>query len=66
MQGCDGRFDTILCSFESPSGAEMIREIGVIVGASQNVKGPSEPSVVNHSIIDRRSETDDILRWEGG
>jgi hypothetical protein len=46
----------------------MIGEIGVIVGASQNVKGPSEALVVNKSIVDRRSEkeTEDILRREGG
>jgi hypothetical protein len=68
MQGPDGRFDTSLYSFESPSGAETIGEIGVIVGASQNAKSASEAFAVKQSIVDRHSETEteDILRWDGG
>jgi hypothetical protein len=40
----------------------------VRVGASEKAKGVSEGIAVNQSIIDRSSETetDDIMRWEGG
>jgi hypothetical protein len=54
-----------LDSFESPSGVETTNEISVSVGASQKVKCASEAFVANQSLIDRASETEDILRWEG-
>jgi hypothetical protein len=40
----------------------------VSVGASETAKGTSEGFAVNQSIIDRCSETEteDIMRWEGG
>jgi hypothetical protein len=38
-----------------------------MVGASQKLKSASEAFVVNHSIFDRRSETEteDIMIWDG-
>jgi hypothetical protein len=46
----------------------MIREIGVSVGLSEKAKSAPDAFVVNQSIVDRASETEteDILRWEGG
>jgi hypothetical protein len=57
-----------LYSFESASGVETIFEIGVRVGTSGKAKGASEGFVVNQSIVDTRleTETEDIMRWEGG
>jgi hypothetical protein len=51
---------------------ETFFEIGVRVGASGKAKRTSEAFVVNQSIVDRASETgtgtetEDIVRWEGG
>jgi hypothetical protein len=53
-------------SFESASGAETIGEIGVRVGASEKANGASEGFIVNHSIADQCSETEDIMRGESG
>jgi hypothetical protein len=72
MWGSDSRFDTSSYSFELASGAETIGGMGVRVEASEKAEGTSEGFAVNQSIIDRHSktetetETEDMMRWDGG